>query len=90
MYQPNKLKKREKPDKLDKPDIPDGTPQKLLDVSFLHSLGWTHRTPFEEALRLTYKDFLQQMSINKSDRAAYKTTRQAGENPVRSIPILDL
>ena len=31
-----------------------------------------------------------QMSIIKSDRAAYKTTRQAGENPARSIPILDL
>jgi hypothetical protein len=30
------------------------------------------------------------MSISKSDRAAYKTTRQAGENPARSIPILDL
>jgi hypothetical protein len=26
----------------------------------------------------------------KSDCAAYKTTRQAGENPARSIPILDL
>jgi hypothetical protein len=26
----------------------------------------------------------------RPDRAAYKTTRQAGENPARSIPILDL
>jgi len=51
---------------------PDGTPQKLLDVSFLHSLGWKHRTPFEEALRLIYKDFLQQMSINKSDPGAFE------------------
>ena len=28
--------------------------------------------------------------IFKPDRAAYKTTMQAGENPARSIPILDL
>ena len=37
---------------------PDGTPRKLLDVSFLHSLGWQHKTSFQEGLRLTYDDFL--------------------------------
>jgi GDP-L-fucose synthase len=38
---------------------PDGTPRKLLDVSFLHSLGWQHKTSFQEGLRLTYDDFLK-------------------------------
>ncbi len=38
---------------------PDGTPRKLLDVSFLHSLGWQHKTSFQEGLRLTYDDFLE-------------------------------
>ena len=38
---------------------PDGMPQKLLDVSFLHSLGWKHKTPLKDGLRLTYQDFLK-------------------------------
>ncbi len=37
---------------------PDGTPRKLLDVSRLRSLGWKHKTPLHEGLRLTYQDFL--------------------------------
>jgi GDP-L-fucose synthase len=37
---------------------PDGMPQKLLDVSFLHSLEWKHRTSLKDGLRLTYQDFL--------------------------------
>jgi len=38
---------------------PDGTPRKLLDVSFLHSMGWKHQTPLKEGLHLTYQDFLK-------------------------------
>jgi len=38
---------------------PDGMPRKLLDVSFLHSLGWKHKTSTEDGLRLTYQDFLK-------------------------------
>lgn len=37
---------------------PDGTPRKLLDVSFLHGLGWRHRTELDEGLRRTYAAFL--------------------------------
>ena len=36
----------------------DGTPRKVLDVSVLHALGWRHRTPLEEGIRLAYEDFL--------------------------------
>ena len=38
---------------------PDGTPQKLLDVSILHSMGWKHNTSLKDGLRLTYQDFLK-------------------------------
>jgi len=34
---------------------PDGTPQKLLDVSRLSALGWRAATPLEEGLALTYQ-----------------------------------
>jgi len=38
---------------------PDGSPRKLLDVSRLHGLGWKHRVPLREGLRVTYEDFLK-------------------------------
>lgn len=37
---------------------PDGTPQKLLDVSKIHLLGWHHKTNLEEGLNKTYKWFV--------------------------------
>lgn len=36
---------------------PDGTPRKLMDVSFLHSLGWSHQIGLEEGIRRVYDDF---------------------------------
>ena len=38
-------------------DMPDGTPRKLTDVSYLHSLGWTHKVELEEGIELAYKWF---------------------------------
>ena len=37
---------------------PNGTPQKLLDISRATALGWTSKTELEEGIRLTYEDFL--------------------------------
>jgi GDP-L-fucose synthase len=37
---------------------PDGTPQKLLDVSKLAAIGWRPRTPLREGLASAYADFL--------------------------------
>jgi len=37
---------------------PDGTPQKLLDVSRLHDLGWKHSVDLREGVELTYGWFL--------------------------------
>jgi GDP-L-fucose synthase len=46
---------------------PDGTPQKLLDVSKLRALGWEARIGFEEGIRATYEWFLtQQLADQKS------------------------
>jgi len=38
---------------------PDGTPQKLLDVSKLHKLGWHHTIELRLGLKIAYEDFLK-------------------------------
>jgi GDP-L-fucose synthase len=37
---------------------PDGTPQKLLDVSKLAQLGWRSKTPLRQGIAAAYADFL--------------------------------
>ena len=39
---------------------PDGTPRKLLDVSKIHDLGWSHKTQLKQGIELTYKHFLNE------------------------------
>ena len=34
---------------------PDGTPRKLIDVSKLHSLGWTHKVEIDEGVRRLFE-----------------------------------
>jgi GDP-L-fucose synthase len=36
---------------------PDGTPRKLMDVSYLHSLGWKHTIELPEGIKQVYEDF---------------------------------
>ena len=38
---------------------PDGTPRKLLDVSRLRALGWSHRITLGEGIRSAYEWYLQ-------------------------------
>lgn len=38
---------------------PDGTPQKLLDIGLIRSLGWQPRIPLPEGLRSAYESFLE-------------------------------
>jgi len=39
---------------------PDGTPQKLLDVSRLAKLGWRARTSLEDGIKLAYRAYLSE------------------------------
>ncbi len=43
-------------------DKPDGTPRKLMDVSYLHSLGWKHKIQLEEGIQIAYQDFLSKQN----------------------------
>ena len=38
---------------------PDGTPQKLLDVSFAHELGWRHQVELDEGLEMAINDYIK-------------------------------
>ncbi|MDX2172533.1 MAG: GDP-L-fucose synthase [Bacteroidota bacterium] len=42
---------------------PDGTPRKLMDVSYLHSLGWKHKIELPEGIALVYDDFKKKEGI---------------------------
>jgi GDP-L-fucose synthase len=42
---------------------PDGTPRKLMDVTFLHSLGWKHKIDLEEGIRSVYEDFKKKENV---------------------------
>jgi GDP-L-fucose synthase len=53
---------------------PDGTPQKLLDVSRLHDLGWKHSIELREGIETTYAWFLENLEsglrgLREGDRA---------------------
>jgi GDP-L-fucose synthase len=41
------------------PDLPDGTPRKLLDVSRINQLGWKATTNLKDGLRATVKWYLE-------------------------------
>ena len=40
---------------------PDGTPRKLIDVSKLHSLGWTHKVEIEQGVQKLYDWYRQSL-----------------------------
>ncbi len=42
------------------PSRPDGTPQKLLDVSRLAKLGWRARTSLNDGIKLAYQAYLRE------------------------------
>lgn len=44
------------------PSKPDGTPRKLLDVSRLKTLGWSHSISLENGIKNTYEWFLSNQS----------------------------
>ena len=41
---------------------PDGNPRKLLDSSYLNSLGWETKTNLREGLKISYDWFLKNLN----------------------------
>lgn len=42
---------------------PDGTPRKLMDVSFLHKQGWKHSIDLEDGIKQVYEDFKKKENV---------------------------
>jgi GDP-L-fucose synthase len=42
---------------------PDGTPRKLMDVSYLHYLGWKHKIELPEGIKQVYDDFKKKEGV---------------------------
>lgn len=49
------------------PSKPDGTPRKLLDVSYLNQLGWQAKIGLKEGVEQAYQWFLQHQDTFRSD-----------------------
>jgi len=43
-------------------EMPDGTPQKCLDISRLQKLGWQAQTSLETGIKLCYQDYLRRFT----------------------------
>jgi GDP-L-fucose synthase len=54
------------------PDMPDGTPQKCLDVTRLEALGWKPSISLREGLVSTYKWFLENPDKVAATRGRYR------------------
>jgi GDP-L-fucose synthase len=50
------------------PSKPDGAPRKLLDVTRLHDLGWTHKIGLRAGIESTYRWFLEHHETVRFDR----------------------
>jgi len=56
---------------------PDGTLQKLLDVSRLQALGWQARIGLEDGIRETYQWFLTQQGVGQESMATQSADKAA-------------
>ena len=50
--------------------FPDGTPQKLLDVTRMRQLGWQPRISLHAGIEQTYRDYVLQLSSRPDQPAA--------------------
>lgn len=52
---------------------PDGTPRKLIDSSLLNDMGWKANIDLDTGLKITYKDFLNNLQNEKKRKENEKT-----------------
>ena len=57
---------------------PDGTPQKLMDVTRIRKLGWSPRTELPIGIQQTYEWFLENRALRRGDSAMSKTALISG------------
>ncbi|WP_391572156.1 GDP-L-fucose synthase family protein [Cohnella sp.] len=50
------------------PDLPDGTPRKLLDCSKMERLGWQAKIPLQAGIASTYRWFLKNIAAKSEER----------------------
>jgi GDP-L-fucose synthase len=55
---------------------PDGSPQKLLNVTRLRTLGWQYRTPLRAGIESTYRWFLEHHGEARLHRDSAPTLTQ--------------
>lgn len=59
------------------PNMPDGTPRKLMDSTRLNLLGWKAKISLRDGLKEAYKDFLEREKSNKSHADIEKNNHPA-------------
>lgn len=58
-----------------KPEMPDGTPRKLLDITRLNALGWRSSIPLKQGLLSTYQWYVENESaLRRFSVRSYMTT----------------
>lgn len=48
------------------PNMPDGTPRKLTDVTKLHQMGWKHKVSLENGVKMAYEWYRDNYDIAKN------------------------
>jgi GDP-L-fucose synthase len=46
---------------------PDGTPRKLVDVTRLRALGWTHKISLKDGVELAYRSYTETSALARND-----------------------
>ena len=60
---------------------PDGTPRKLMDVNFLHKLGWKHSIGLETGIKLVYEDFRRKQNVKRAS-CSVKGSKRTRRRPI--------
>jgi GDP-L-fucose synthase len=65
------------------PQRPDGTPQKLMDITKIKSLGWQAKVPLDQGIEITYQAYVNPGQTCVSADQSYVNPDQSCVNPGR-------